>query len=737
MSTRKLTPAEKRKATLAAKAAKELEENIAFQNQSLKDGGRPAKREAKKNAIWKADQPNNWKADQHQATTRKRTSSTAEDAGPAKKARETAEPTVSDSEDGALPEVPVSSKGKATTRKYAAPDIAIDTTDESEPEEPVKKLAPKPLRHIDFTKLPAKGNSASVPKAKAPEATHPKSNASKTTDFKAAAAKPLKIIAESDSQEGTEESSVSSSSEDASDSQDEVANEREFLAEVVSTRSRAVNQASEDSESHELDDVAPRAFKVTAKISHPKLKRGVPQSLFDSESDEVVVLPKKKKSTGKAKAPVVTMESDSEDSMPDAPKIHRRKVDSDIDMPSGHPHRVLDEDVEFAEAMADSLVSVPMEPRSRRSSMTSNSSGHMSVPASEDVSASEPDIEDSEAARPKKKKKSKKVSAARQKQADAEKPEIKPTTALDSGKGKAPVKASTRPESSWDVSARLVLPAVNKDIGLTAQHPELQAVLRDTMSIIKIYMWFDDAYPLMASRPGFCRPHLITAAQARGAVHILERLLKDPAFGAILAPIPCDRMNLHRGNVKRCAVSCVLAFYKLADLAPDQVKTRIEELLKDHRYICSVDSEGRLELGKPFNHGSIRFVLKEEILSSASFVTQNIDRFPAKAATAHKPIRHEVADPMVAIAATAVYAALVEYRMTGQRQNIPFTEDAYEDTYRNHMSSLRDLRTRYANALHQRLHELFKDTTASNKVTHTASGSSATLVQLADVPDSD
>ncbi|KAJ7602631.1 hypothetical protein B0H17DRAFT_1026648 [Mycena rosella] len=297
------------------------------------------------------------------------------------------------------------------------------------------------------------------------------------------------------------------------------------------------------------------------------------------------------------------MESNSEDSMPDAPKIRRRKVDSDIDMPSGHPHR-----------------------------------------------------------------------------------------------------ASTRPESSWDVSARLVLPAVNKDIGLTAQHPEFQAVLRDTMSIIKIYMWFDDAYPLMASRPGFCRPHLITAAQARGAVHILERLLKDPAFGAILAPILCDRMNLHRANVKRCAVSCVLAFYKLADLAPDQVKTHIEELLKDHRYIFSVDSE-------PFNHGSIRFVLKEEILSSASFVTQNIDRFPAKAATAHKPILHEVADPMVAIAATAVYAALVEYRMTGQRQNIPFTEDAYEDTYRNHMSSLRDLRTRYANALHQRFHELFKDTT--------------------------
>lgn len=34
MSTVKLTPAEKRKATLAAKAAKEQEDNVAFQNAS-------------------------------------------------------------------------------------------------------------------------------------------------------------------------------------------------------------------------------------------------------------------------------------------------------------------------------------------------------------------------------------------------------------------------------------------------------------------------------------------------------------------------------------------------------------------------------------------------------------------------------------------------------------------------------------------------------------------------------
>jgi hypothetical protein len=102
---------------------------------------------------------------------------------------------------------------------------------------------------------------------------------------------------------------------------------------------------------------------------------------------------------------------------------------------------------------------------------------------------------------------------------------------------------------------------------------------------------------------------MIKAARARpGAIYILERLLSDTTFGAILAPIvssvlthlifliprtppqPIDRMNILRGNIKRCAVNCVAAFYGLADLEPEQVKVRIEELLKDHRYIFSVAS---------------------------------------------------------------------------------------------------------------------------------------------------
>ncbi|KAJ7498398.1 hypothetical protein B0H11DRAFT_1997606 [Mycena galericulata] len=226
-------------------------------------------------------------------------------------------------------------------------------------------------------------------------------------------------------------------------------------------------------------------------------------------------------------------------------------------------------------------------------------------------------------------------------------------------------------------------------------------------------MLFLESYPLMVSRPGFARPHMITVARRLGpsAAHILERLLPDAEFAAILAPIPLDRMNLLRGNMKRCAVSCILAFFQLADLEPEKVKARVEELLKDHRYIFPTDPKtGGLQLNMPFCHSSIRFVLKEELLN-ASFATQNLDRFPAT--YSKQPTHRELPDAMVALAATGVYAALVEYRMTGQRQNIAFTEDAYEDTYRNHITTLQQVRSTAPRSLHGILHGLFTEVTAN------------------------
>ncbi|KAJ7736002.1 hypothetical protein B0H14DRAFT_2639067 [Mycena olivaceomarginata] len=76
-----------------------------------------------------------------------------------------------------------------------------------------------------------------------------------------------------------------------------------------------------------------------------------------------------------------------------------------------------------------------------------------------------------------------------------------------------------------------------------------------------------------------------------------------------------------------------------------------------------------------------------------------------------------------------VYATLVEYRTTGERQPINFTKAAYKDTYRNHMKSLADTRVYAPKALGRVLHRLYIET-IETKSAQPSAGSSATLINL-------
>ncbi|KAJ6556943.1 hypothetical protein B0H10DRAFT_2201489 [Mycena sp. CBHHK59/15] len=136
-----LTPAEKRKITLAAKAEKARQEQAAFVAESKAAGGRKAKLDAKQNAVWNVDQP----------TSRKRTLSTAQVSEKPKKPRESKPATESDADDDAELAVPSKAK-KSSKRKYAAPTITINT-DESEPE----RLAQTPRHQTARVTLPTPG----------------------------------------------------------------------------------------------------------------------------------------------------------------------------------------------------------------------------------------------------------------------------------------------------------------------------------------------------------------------------------------------------------------------------------------------------------------------------------------------------------------------------------------------------------------------------------------------------
>ncbi|KAJ7722675.1 hypothetical protein B0H14DRAFT_3170128 [Mycena olivaceomarginata] len=174
-----------------------------------------------------------------------------------------------------------------------------------------------------------------------------------------------------------------------------------------------------------------------------------------------------------------------------------------------------------------------------------------------------------------------------------------------------------------------------------------------------------------------------------------------------------DRINIIRGDFKKCAVACLAGHYHLADLEEAEVKRRVEDLLKDHRYIFPVDKKagGKLRFDQPFAHPAIIHMLKELGFSEPSFVTEHLELFPT---IPEKPDERELPVPLLAIPATALYAGFVELRMTGSRQPTLFTEDAFEDIYRNHVAAIELNRRDAPKATHKLLHGLFNQVIGEN-----------------------
>ncbi|KAF7355842.1 hypothetical protein MVEN_00912500 [Mycena venus] len=154
-------------------------------------------------------------------------------------------------------------------------------------------------------------------------------------------------------------------------------------------------------------------------------------------------------------------------------------------------------------------------------------------------------------------------------------------------------------------------------------------MLRGTINAIKLFLFLVEFYPVMASRVGWVRPRMVAVAETDPAmVHVLHRLLNDPLFAAVLSSIPLDRINIQCGDIKRCVVTAVMAMYGLTGLSPAEVKMRVEELLKDHRYIFTVNGAGQMQLSLPFHHRSIKHILKEQMMTSSIFKGRNYEALP-------------------------------------------------------------------------------------------------------------
>ncbi|KAJ7673176.1 hypothetical protein DFH06DRAFT_57121 [Mycena polygramma] len=411
----------------------------------------------------------------------------------------------------------------------------------------------------------------------------------------------------------------------------------------------------------------------------------------------------------------------------------------------------IESDREFHEQMAKATRYIESSaPRGRSMSTGSWSSGYgLVVPDTDDEGLADVTLNDESGDEEPvgKPKKPSKVSAARQQKADLERPHVRPATQIKTERAATAADPSARSESSYHESARFVNPPPGKDVRLNDQPDACKAVVRGAIVLLKSTVFFENSYMQILSRTGFGKGYLIQSATNLGddAAYIKARLVTDPKYFSVLADLLVERLNIIRGSVKKVAANIAPGLYMILGFTPEATQKLVEELLKDHRYIFSVDPQpSRIKTYEPFLHAAIIAVIKQGILTG-TFKAQVEHLFASTNRSASsfqmqwclfRPRRY--VPSLVSCSSSdhgiQVYATLVEFRTTDERQAINFTEAAYEDTYRNHMKTLADTRAYALRALRQILHRLYLETTETKSVQPSA-GSSATLINLVDMPD--
>ncbi|KAM6489571.1 hypothetical protein JOM56_014990 [Amanita muscaria] len=133
---------------------------------------------------------------------------------------------------------------------------------------------------------------------------------------------------------------------------------------------------------------------------------------------------------------------------------------------------------------------------------------------------------------------------------------------------------------------------------------------------------------------------------------------------------------------------------------------RVQELFASSRYIYPVGANGvSIQYHKPFENSAVIGTLRDDLfLKNISIVTKYPLRFRV---TDYEPEPNKLSQAMIALAATAVFAALKEWEL-GHRVQTHFTTNLFESIYQTHIKHLQRIEALNARGYHTMLLRLFR-----------------------------
>ncbi|KAG2158665.1 uncharacterized protein EDB93DRAFT_1245899 [Suillus bovinus] len=261
---------------------------------------------------------------------------------------------------------------------------------------------------------------------------------------------------------------------------------------------------------------------------------------------------------------------------------------------------------------------------------------------------------------------------------------------LSDNEGTAPTRKLTS-----DAKTRSIASLIKTESGkvkLLDQNLETRRVLQSAIVEVKCHLYFANSYPELVDKNQVTLQALIVVAKKRGAHSIKECLQSDERYVSQLGSLVDARVPILRHELKEDACAHANGYFHLGHT--DTGKAAARRLLDKFAYIYALKFDINNEASpigkKPYQGELLIFLIYWQLFhSSKSIAIKFVERFVEIAN--NKGQRPEVPIPLLALVATAVYAALL-WKSQGSSSKFNFTGNLFSETYNYHVRFLEKLK---------------------------------------------
>ncbi|KAF8263224.1 hypothetical protein EI94DRAFT_1832424 [Lactarius quietus] len=296
----------------------------------------------------------------------------------------------------------------------------------------------------------------------------------------------------------------------------------------------------------------------------------------------------------------------------------------------------------------------------------------------------------------------------------------------------------TETSTTWPAATNLKLIKGSKgnlQVMLTIQPPIIRSVITHSFEGLRASLLFENAFPDPIVSYAFIRDALITAASNYGpsAAAMYTRLVNDEEYVTTIFPVPRARISHFRSEVKEYS-SAIMFPVIIAKESRTEIALFVQEQLSNYNYTFPRSPKnvghGKLVMrSKPYRNMQLINIIRDAYFTAnagkAAFATRYKCLF--QNTEDDEMTVYEVPIPMVALAATALYATLHEWR-TGQHVLSDFSVNTYMDVYLGHINTLRLVKEGRYSAFHSMMVEIYAK--ASHVPTTSFEGNGAPVANL-------